>query len=285
MGAAEIGIKRGKRPCRSSRSRPTASGSRTRNPAPRLDTCSSSPPRTNRLLTGDVEGKLAQGAISEENAGRLQRFLRVSGKIVVDVGPDLIDILLPGIGLATRAGSLVAGDVGWTAKLKQRGSRSGRQSGIESTARTGSPAMEQGRIFEQFTQVLIELSVQSPLVIVLDDLHWVDQSSVSLLFHLTRRIEHSRILLLGSYRSEDVAHILELNLGTHTAVRRVVQLSEHVPTLNEGDIVTYESSRRSLAAVKQQVIGVVLRIRQNEDSSVDFHDELELVEWQDFSRT
>lgn len=79
--------------------------------------------------------------------------------------------------------------------------------------------------------------------------------------------------------------ILELNLGTHTAVRRVVQLSEHVPTLNEGDIVTYESSRRSLAAVKQQVIGVVLRIRQNEDSSVDFHDELELVEWQDFSRT
>ncbi|NIN65157.1 MAG: AAA family ATPase, partial [Anaerolineae bacterium] len=38
------------------------------------------------LLTGDVEAKLAQGAISKENAGRLRGFLRISGQALVEVG-------------------------------------------------------------------------------------------------------------------------------------------------------------------------------------------------------
>jgi len=77
---------------------------------------------------------------------------------------------------------------------------------------------------------------------------------------------------------------VEINLGTHTAVRRVLQIKEHTPTLDEGDIVTYDSSRRSISAVKQQIEAVTLIIRQNEDTSLDFSDELEIVEWQDFSR-
>ncbi|MFQ5343276.1 MAG: ATP-binding protein, partial [Anaerolineae bacterium] len=43
------------------------------------------------LLTGDVEARLAQGTITQENAGRLRAFLRVSGQALVDLGPDLID--------------------------------------------------------------------------------------------------------------------------------------------------------------------------------------------------
>ncbi|MBS1253063.1 MAG: hypothetical protein MAG451_02108 [Anaerolineales bacterium] len=46
------------------------------------------------LLTGDVEAKLAQGAITQENAGRLQDFVRVSGQALVDLSPDLIDIFV-----------------------------------------------------------------------------------------------------------------------------------------------------------------------------------------------
>jgi len=55
-------------------------------------------------LTGDVEARLAQGAVTQENAGRLRDFLRVSGRAVVDFGPDLIDILVPGVGLAAQTG-------------------------------------------------------------------------------------------------------------------------------------------------------------------------------------
>ncbi|NIP16736.1 MAG: hypothetical protein GWM87_00155, partial [Xanthomonadales bacterium] len=64
------------------------------------------------LLTGDVEAKLAQGAISKENAGRLRGFLRISGQALVDLGPDLIDIFVPWAGLATRVGTFVADKLG-----------------------------------------------------------------------------------------------------------------------------------------------------------------------------
>jgi len=156
-------------------------------------------------LTGDVESKLTQGAISRENASRLQSFLNVSGRAVVDLGPDLIDIFLPGAGLVARASALVTGDTAWRKKLERlRQERSGR-SDEDVSQRNPAQGAQQNQIFEQFTRLIVELAAQRPLVIVLDDLHWADESSTSLLFHLARRIDSSRILLLGSYRPEDIA--------------------------------------------------------------------------------
>jgi len=156
-------------------------------------------------LTGDVEGKLTQGAISRENAGRLQSFLNISGRAVVDLGPDLIDIFLPGAGLVARAGALVSGDAAWRKKLERlREERSSRPD-LDVSQRNPSQGAQQNQIFEQFTRLLVELAAQQPLVILLDDLHWADESTTSLLFHLARRITDSRILVLGSYRPEDIA--------------------------------------------------------------------------------
>ncbi|MFQ5858573.1 MAG: ATP-binding protein [Anaerolineae bacterium] len=70
------------------------------------------------LLTGDVETGPAQGAITQENAGRLQAFLRVSGQALVEYGPDLIDIFVPGAALASRVGSRLAQRVGWMDRLE-----------------------------------------------------------------------------------------------------------------------------------------------------------------------
>ncbi|NIP16737.1 MAG: AAA family ATPase, partial [Xanthomonadales bacterium] len=67
------------------------------------------------------------------------------------------------------------------------------------------PGLEQSRIFEQYTKVLNALAAKRPLMLVVDDLQWADVSSVSLLFHLGRRMGQSRILIIGTYRPEDVA--------------------------------------------------------------------------------
>jgi len=124
---------------------------------------------------------------------------------VVDLGPDLIDIFLPGAGLVARASALVTGDTAWRKKLERlREQRSGRPD-EDVGQRTPAQGAQQNQIFEQFTRLLVELAAQRPLVIVLDDLHWADESSTSLLFHLARRIGNSRILVLGSYRPEDIA--------------------------------------------------------------------------------
>jgi predicted ATPase len=69
------------------------------------------------LLTGDVEAKLAQGTITQKTAGRLRDFLRISGQTLVEIGPDLIGIFVPGAKLAVRAATFAADKAGWLERL------------------------------------------------------------------------------------------------------------------------------------------------------------------------
>ncbi len=151
------------------------------------------------LLTGDVEAKLAERTISPENANRLRGLLRWSGNALMEFGPDLIDVLVPGAGMIAKATTFVADQVGWLEKLEQLMERKGLR-----RAGGGDKALEQAHIFEQYTNVLRALAAKQPFMLVLDDLQWADTSSVSLLFHLGRRIGGSRILLVGTYRPDEV---------------------------------------------------------------------------------
>jgi predicted ATPase/predicted negative regulator of RcsB-dependent stress response len=150
------------------------------------------------LLIGDVGAKLEQGAVSEENARRLQKLAVRAGQVLIEVAPEIAGLFLPGAKIAALAGKVVAEKVGWTEKLDRF---------VESKEKLGQAqaAVVQNRIFEQYTQLLQMVAVEQPLMLVLDDLQWADASSVALLFHLGRRIYDSPILVLGSYRPEDVA--------------------------------------------------------------------------------
>jgi adenylate cyclase len=151
------------------------------------------------LLTGDVDAKLAQGAITDENASRLRTLLAFSGRALVEVGPDLIELFVPWVGLATRAASFAADKVGWLDRMEQLVTKSRGRPEI------GQAGIEQEHIFEQYTNVLSQLAGRQPLLVVLDDLQWADDASIGLLFRLGRRIGGSRILIVGTYRPEEVA--------------------------------------------------------------------------------
>jgi predicted ATPase len=71
-------------------------------------------------------------------------------------------------------------------------------------SRRQSAGVNQERIFEEYTDVLTEISRTSPLLLILDDLHWADTSSINLLFHLGQRLTKTPILILCAYRPEDV---------------------------------------------------------------------------------
>ncbi len=74
-----------------------------------------------------------------------------------------------------------------------------------------------GRLFEAVARLLDALARSGPLVLLLDDLQWVDEASLDLVRYLSRYwIKHGhRVLLLGTVRSEG----LELNppLAAHLA--------------------------------------------------------------------
>ena len=151
------------------------------------------------LLTGDVDGTLAEGAITPENAGRLRRFFDAAGETLMESGVDLIDIFIPGGALLTRLGARLAGQTRWGARLEALM----QQKAEEPAGPRGR--LDQEQIFEQFTTVVRRMAERAPIVLVLDDLHWADTASLGLLFHLSRRIEGSRILVLGTYRPNDLA--------------------------------------------------------------------------------
>ncbi len=150
-------------------------------------------------FTGNLESEIAQTAITGENAQRLRSFFSLALEALVNVGPDLIGVFLPGAGLLASAGAFAAEKAGWMKKLEHLIQRTPE---IAATASTG---LEQDHIFEQYTNVLRALAEKCPLILVLDDLHWADLASIGLLFRLGRRIHNNRILIIGTYRPDEVA--------------------------------------------------------------------------------
>jgi predicted ATPase len=61
----------------------------------------------------------------------------------------------------------------------------------------------QARLFELLLGLFGRLSEQGPLVLVVEDLHWSDQSTRDLLAFLVRNLRHNRVLLVGTYRSDE----------------------------------------------------------------------------------
>ena len=73
-----------------------------------------------------------------------------------------------------------------------------------SRARADDPETERYRLFESVSALLSSLSRDRPLLLVLDDLHWSDRPSLSMLRHVLRQTHASPILVLGTYRETDL---------------------------------------------------------------------------------
>ena len=67
-----------------------------------------------------------------------------------------------------------------------------------------SPEQEQNRLFEAVSQFITNLSQETPLLVILDDLQWTDPSSLLLLHYLARGVQKTQLILLGAYRSTDI---------------------------------------------------------------------------------
>jgi DNA-binding SARP family transcriptional activator len=63
---------------------------------------------------------------------------------------------------------------------------------------------ERFRLFDSMVLFLKSVSERSPIVLVLDDLHWFNRSSLLMLEFLANEIHQSRILVVGSYRPVEV---------------------------------------------------------------------------------
>ena len=77
------------------------------------------------------------------------------------------------------------------------------------------PEQARFRLFDSVATFLKNASQSRPLVFVIDDLHWADESSLLMLEFLAKEISASPLLILGTYRDVEVTgrHPLSQTLG------------------------------------------------------------------------
>ncbi|MFP4001211.1 MAG: tetratricopeptide repeat protein [Thermoplasmata archaeon] len=115
---------------------------------------------------------------------------------------------------------------------------------------------QQEVMFNEVSDLLIELSENNPLIFFMDDLQWIDRSSAQLMHHLSRKIMDNRILFLGAYRTDELKYMEE-----------ELPMRETLNRMKEEDIVNIiRISRLDQPSVSDLVRGFV----DNEDIPDDF---------------
>jgi DNA-binding SARP family transcriptional activator/tetratricopeptide (TPR) repeat protein len=177
-------------------------------------------------LAGDLLAPPAAGAMSREQARRLWELAPETAQALVDHGPQLLGLFVSGKQLLARVAGAAPAGAPWLLALQQEVARQHETPG----------QVEQAALFGQLTTVLHHLAQQRPLLITLDDLQWLDDASVALLFHLGHRLAGSPILIAGAFRPDELAqgHPLQHVLDEFQRLAGDIFVDLARPTANEG---------------------------------------------------
>ena len=142
------------------------------------------------MLFGDLAGETAWPLHGRTEAGRLQDATTLVMSALARQGAGLVEVLVPAASIARRAGQ--------STPLAAPSSRPG-------SLPLSQGALSQGALFDQLMRTLAAISREQPLLLLFDDLHWVDDASAAFLAHLGRELSRSRLLVLGAYRTATVS--------------------------------------------------------------------------------
>lgn len=114
-----------------------------------------------------------------------------------ELAPDLVELLVPGVGLAMRSVKLLRRHTRFGARLLAAPPRSPGD-------RSGEISAQRSQISEQVSRVLERAAGRRPLVLLLEDLHGADDASIDLIGRLTAHLAGRPVLMVGSLRREGV---------------------------------------------------------------------------------
>ena len=160
------------------------------------------------ILTGDSPSACESRLCSPLQSARLLDLFPSVLQTLIEVGPELLDVLLPTLPLLKRIASLPGGN-----RLHEQ-----LQAVINRNyANAHATPTQQNLLMTQYMNVLERLAHSHPLLIVLDDLQWADVNTIALLFHIGVRLKDLPILIIGCYRQSEtlVGHTRGTVNGLH----------------------------------------------------------------------
>lgn len=133
----------------------------------------------------------------------------------------------------------------------------------------GSPT-DQPRLFELVLALADRLSGDRPLVLILEDFHWSDPASRDLLGFLARNLKAGRVMIIATFRSDD------LERG-HPLLVRLAEIARF-PTVERIDLrpLSLDEQREQLVAIlgRRPARGVVEQIHARAEGNPFFAEEI-----------
>jgi predicted ATPase len=131
-------------------------------------------------------------------------------------------------------GQRIAGEL--ARRLPDVASRAGDAHADNAELLQSEPQQEKRGLFRTLEECFLALAARGPLLLIVEDLHWSDDISLEFLLYLARRIAAQPLLLLLTYRSDEVrpglSHFLaELDrerLATENALPRLSMDEVHM---------------------------------------------------------
>ncbi|MBI1885646.1 MAG: AAA family ATPase [Chloroflexi bacterium] len=110
-----------------------------------------------------------------------------------------------------------------------------------------SAESERYQVFQSVSELLLTAAAKTPLMLVLDDLHWADDSSLLLLQHLAGRLAEGPLLTVGTFRDVEVD-------AKHPMARLLAEMARQ---RTDGQITLRPFGREETAALMEDVVGHV----------------------------
>jgi DNA-binding winged helix-turn-helix (wHTH) protein/tetratricopeptide (TPR) repeat protein len=116
------------------------------------------------------------------------------------------------------------------------------------------------RMLREIGEALETIGSEKPLLLVLEDLHWVDPSTVDLISSLARRRSPGKLMLIGTYRPVDVTlaqHPLKgvkQDLLVHQLCREIA-----LEPLAEAEVADYLAAESRGFAIPEGLAGLIYR--------------------------
>ena len=113
------------------------------------------------------------------------------------------------------------------------------------------------RLFRATSSFISEQAEAKPLVMLLDDLHWADSTSLSLLLFLARYLDTAHVLILGTYRDTEVGRQQPLEATLRELVRERLVDEVHLRRMSADGTSALVSARLGAAAASDDLISFV----------------------------
>ncbi len=105
--------------------------------------------------------------------------------------------------------------------------------------KTGS----QLQVFESTLALLTDRAATTPVLLVLEDVHWADVSTLDLLVYLAHHIEERRVVLLATYRPDDAGTVERMRRLADRVQRSGTALLLELGPLSSGEIAALLAGR------------------------------------------